>query len=421
MKRKSTVLFPILILLSLLLSSCIGLIPLEKDEPATGGYGPQISSQEHQAQTFEALWKIIQDNYIYYDTAGVDWSTLHTEYQTEIKKGLTQEEFDALIKNLEADLPESSILYQSRADRIETEIADNSTYEGIGAFIGFNPEPKPHIILLSIIEGSPAEKAGLKAHDSILAIDGNPVLMEEGTSAVQRVRGPSGSSVTLTIQSPGETERAVEVQRGKLAATVSLDAHRIAGTHFGYLLFPPTSYDNLLQDVLAAMQEFTTNQTLEGLIIDLRIAGSSGNWPLENLYTMFSDGNIGDFYNRTNKQAIQVQGQDVFNSQTVPLVILVGQNTQGFPEVFAGSLQVKKRAVVIGQATNGTVETSTSYPLPDGSRVFVETTSFVLPNGDLIGLDGIKPDLQIEAGWDEVISTKDPVLDAAIQELESNK
>lgn len=417
MKRKSALLPSIFILLSLLLSSCIGLIPLEEDEPATGEYGPQISLREHQTRTFDALWTILQENYIYYETADEDWNALRAEYQTNIDKGLSAGEFDDLLRKLENDLPADSLLYQSRAERIEADITDNSTYEGIGAFIGFSAEPKPHIILLSIIEGSPAEKAGLKAHDSIFVIDGTPVQLEEGVNAVQRVRGQAGSMVTLTVRSPGEEEREVKVQRGKLTASARLEVSQIVGTNYGYLLFPPIAYDDLLNDVLAAMQAFTTNRTLEGLILDLRIAGSSGNWPLEGLSTMFHNGVIGEFYNRTDQQPIQVEGQDVFSSQTVPLVILVGKHTQGFPEILAGSLQANERAVVIGETTSGAIESSTSYILPDGSRVYIETTSFVLSNGEQIGLDGVQPDVEIEAGWDDVLLTSDPVLNAAILQL----
>jgi carboxyl-terminal processing protease len=418
MKRKMIVLFSILTMISFLLSSCIGLIPLEKDESVTGGYGPQVSLQEHQTQTFDALWTIMQDNYIYYDTANVDWDILHEKYQAEIDKELSAEEFDSLLRELEADLPESSILYQSRMERIESDIADTSTYEGIGAFIGFNLEPEPHIVLLSIIDGSPAEKAGLKAHDSIFAIDGNPISSNEGVNAVQRVRGPAGSTVTLTVQSPGGAMHEVQVQRGKLAANARLEAFQVTGTKYGYLLFPPITYDNLLQDVIAAMQTFTTNQNLDGLIIDLRIAGSSGSWPLESLYTMFYNGEIGEFYNRLDRQILQVEGQDVFSSQSVPLVILVGKNTQGFPEILAGGLQLNQRAIIVGETTSGRIESSTGYFLPDGSRVYIETTSFVLSNGDEIGLNGVKPNIQIEAGWDEILATRDPVLDAAVQQLE---
>jgi carboxyl-terminal processing protease len=418
MKRKVVVIPLSILLLSFGLSACIGLLPLE-EEPVSGDYGPQYSLQEHQTRTFDALWANLQENYIYFDSADVKWEALRGDYQSRIDSGLTDKEFISMLGGLESDLPEGSLTYQSRAERIEGDIANDATYEGIGAFVGFDANPEPHIILLSIIEGSPAEKAGLKAHDSIFAIDGNPILLEEGIQAVERVRGPSGSTVTLTVQSPGKAERAVDVQRGKLTSTGKLETKQISGTNYGYLLFPPIAYDTLGEDVLAALQTFTTNQKLEGLILDLRIAGSSRGWPLEALFILFYDGTIGEFYNRSDSQSVQVTGQDAFGSQTVPLVILVGNNTQGFSEILAASLQMHKRATIIGATTPGAIETTSAYYLPDGSRIYVESTSFKLPNGDEVGNNGVSPDVQVEAGWDEILPNVDPVIDSAVEALES--
>ena len=266
--------------------------------------------------------------------------------------------------------------------------------------------------------GSPAEQAGLKAHDSIFEIDGNPVRLEEGISAVNRVRGPAGSSVTLSVQSPGKAERSVEVKRGTLTSTDQLEANIIPGTNYGYMLFPPVSYTNLSGDVTSSLQTFTTNRKLEGLILDLRIAGSAGGWPLEDLFTMFYNGLIGQFYNRAVKQPAQVTGKDVFSSQTVPLVLLVGKNTSGLPEILAASLQEQKRATVIGEQTPGAVETTSAYYLPDGSQALIETTSFLLSDGTQVGMTGVKPDLAVAAGWDEILPNNDPVLDKAIEYLE---
>ena len=258
------------------------------------------------------------------------------------------------------------------------------------------------------MEGSPAEKAGLKAHDSILEIDGTPIQLEEGITAINRVQGPAGSSVTLSIQSPGSTERSIDVKRGKLSSTGKLEASTIAGTNYGYLLFPPIGYSTLADDVTKSLQTFTTNRTLEGVILDLRIAGSTRGWPLEDLYNMFYHGAMGEFYNREKKQSVEVKGQDVLSSQKVPLVILVGQNTSGSPEILAGSLQMHKRATVIGETTPGAIEASSSYYLPDGSEAFIETTSFVLPNGDELGTTGVAPDISLQQGWDEVLPNHDP-------------
>ena len=139
------------------------------------------------------------------------------------------------------------------------------------------------------------------------------------------------------------------------------------------------------------------------------------------MYTNFYGGALGEFYNRDKKQAVEVKGQDVFGSQKVPLIILVSQNTTGFPEILAASLQMHKRAVVIGETTPGAVEASTPYYLPDGSEAIIETTSFVLPNGGEVGTTGVVPDISLQQGWDDVVPNNDPVLDRAIQYLDKQK
>ena len=183
MKTRLLLLSSCLILLSLFLSACAGLTSLE-EETSGATYGPAFSAQEHQQRTFDALWQNLQDSYIYYDTADVDWAGLQNDYSAKIDAGLSPDEFTSLITDLETALPAGSFVYQSRAERLESDLADSATYDGIGAFVGFQNEDVPHIVILAVIEGSPAEQAGLKAHDSIFSIDGNPVLLEEGLSVV---------------------------------------------------------------------------------------------------------------------------------------------------------------------------------------------------------------------------------------------
>ena len=422
MKRKTAFLPAVFIILSIALSACIGLLPLD-EKPTAGDYGPAYSPQEHQVRVFDALWSHLQDSYIYYESAETDWAALNKKYLERINTGISDEEFTTLIQELETELPSGSLTYQSRAERIEAQTADSSTYDGIGAFIGFSEEPVPHIILLSVIQGSPAEEAGLKAHDSISKIDGNPVQLEEGLNAVNRIRGPAGSTVTLDVQSPGKPERSIELQRAKLTSTGKLESSMLPGPDdYGYMLFPPVGYGALMDDVVSSLQTFTTNRTLEGLVLDLRIASSArGGWPLEELFKLFHDGNVGEFYNTKEEQVLNIKGEDQFSSQTVPLIILVGENTSGFPEILAAGLQGGSRAHIVGANTPGAIETTTSFYLPNGALIFVESTSFRLLNGEEIGNSGVKPDVEVEAGWDEVLPNADPVLEAAVKLLDGQE
>lgn len=419
MKKINGILLIGTILLGFLVSSCAGLSTT--DQPAKSDFGPHFSVQEYQTQIFEALWKIIQDNYIYYKSADINWDSVHQQYLERIKSGLTPAEFDALFEELTTKLPNGSLVYQSRERRIEQDTADQSTYGGIGAFVGFEKQDVPHIVILDVMPKSPAEKAGLKAHDSILKIDGNPISLEEGIKAVERVRGPSGSSVDLSVMSPGQSEREVKVTRAPISGGGQLKSSEITNTDYGYLLFPPVTYDKIMDDVVQSLKKFTTNRKLKGLILDLRIANSSAGWPLEELLTLFGDGNAGMFYNRDQSQQVNIKGQNISGSQSIPLVLIVGENTSGAPEILAASLQSIKRATVVGAATEGSVEGISTFYLPDGSRIFIESSSFRLLNGEEIGLDGIKPDVLDETGWDEIQPDKDPLIDQSVKILEAVK
>ena len=130
---------------------------------------------------------------------------------------------------------------------------------------------------------------------------------------------------------------------------------------------------------------------------------------------MFNHGKIGEVYNRKQTQPLEITGQDLVGSQTMPLIILVGQNTKGFAEIFAASLQATQRALIVGEPTSGEVETPTAFYLPDGSRAFIQTTSFRLSNGNDLGNSGVKPDVPVAASWDQVLPNHDPVLDRAIE------
>jgi carboxyl-terminal processing protease len=405
---------------SILLSACGSL--LEQAEKAVQeDYGPQYSALEHHTRTYDTAWRYIEENYVYYESAGVDWGTIRKDYASQITEDMTNEQFNELMHGLEDKLPEGAFFYESRAERIQSDLTDFSTYEGIGAIIGFQKEEVPHVVILDVLENSPAEQAGLKPHDSIFEIDGNPILLEEGLDVVNRIRGPAGSTVTLNVKTPGKNERSIQVTRGKLVSTGDLEAGIISGTSYGYILLPPITYNTMPDDVRKILAGFST-QKFEGLILDLRISSSSRGFPLEELLTLFGNGTAGEFYNRANEtQSIQIKGENYFDSQTVPLVILIGANTSGSPEIFAGNLQAKKRATIVGETSPGSIESTSSFYLPDGSRIFIETVSFRLSDGSEIGSNGIKPDVMLDAGWDDVLPNNDPVIKKAIDVLSEKK
>jgi carboxyl-terminal processing protease len=257
----------------------------------------------------------------------------------------------------------------------------------------------------------------LKAHDSILEIDGEPVAPGEVVLAIEQMRGEPGSDVTLLVRTPGEAVREVVVTRGEIQTTPAQIEMELLGPqeNVGYLLFPPAPYPDLLDSIFAQIDALPPEQELAGLILDLRIVTQDDNWPLAEMFTVFGSGHLGEIYTREGATTLEIEGRDVFTSQTIPLAILVGPDTRGALEMFVAALQASGRARVLGLATPGALEGMTSFFLPDGSRLFVPTSSYRTAEGDEIGLHGVVPDIVIEAEWDAVTAENDPVRNAALE------
>ncbi len=406
--------------LSFVISACAGLPTLGNEEADTVDtpYGPQITDADHQTEVFEEILKQVETNYIYYETGNIDWASLRQKYMDQIQTGLTYAEFDALMNQFEAEFPTGELTYVTRDDRIAADTAPNTTaYGGIGAFISFQAEDIPHVVILDVMPGSPAEKAGLRAHDSIYSVNGDPVRLEEGGNVVQRIRGEAGTSVTLTIQSPGKGQSDIEITRSTLSGIGKVKANLLTGKDIGYILMPTTISSTTAQEVADALTQFSANKNLKGVILDLRISNSNNNWPIEEMLTLFLDKTSIDIYSRASNEAYVVSGQDIAGSQTIPLTVLVGEHTSGAPEIFAAAVQSSGRGIVIGSDTTGAIESPGAFPLSNGGQVFIASASFRIGE-DEIGIHGLSPKVQVEAKWDEITTGQDPVIEKAIQSFE---
>jgi carboxyl-terminal processing protease len=386
--------------------------------PAAATSIPQSDLAARQQLVLEELLAHLEEAYLYSDYGGVEWETQASRVEGQISAGLTDEEFSAALKALVLALPAGTASYTSRDERVQAEFEASDTYEGIGAFVSIRAEPEPRILLLSVIDGSPAAGAGLQAHDAVYAVDGTAVSREEGLAVIDRVRGPAGTKVVLEVASPEQAHRQVTVERGNVAIADSLRGGIIAPGLI-YLLVP-VSVDTSLFDTLAGLLQdmLEQDQTAVGLVLDLRIAGSSSEWPLNEMLSLLGDGSAGHYNSRAGTQPLDIQGTDFADSQSVPLAILVGPDTSGAPEVFAAALQALGRGAVVGLPTSGSVLSFQSHVLPDGSLLTFAESSFVTPDGTDLSLSGLTPDVIVELDWDQVQPGSDPVLLRAIELLQ---
>ena len=402
-------------LMVLLLTACGGATVVEA--PTDSPRQAQSELGSLQLTVLDEIQRAIVDNYVYSSFGGADWETAVSLARHRIEAGVTEDEFAIAIDELLASLPEGTATYMTRAERVEAEFQSGTLYEGIGAFVAFRTEPRPRILLLSVIADSPAEQAGLRAHDAVYGVDGFPVTAEEGLSVIERVRGPAGTEVLLEVASPSEDPREVTVRRDRVTAADTLKG-ALVSPGFDYVLVPVAVDDSLAERVaeLLAGSEQQDPRPL-GLILDLRIAGPGGTWPLTEMLTLLGNGEMGSYSTRAGDQPLVIPGFDVAGSQTVPLAILIGPDTRGAPEVFAGAMQATGRAALVGLPTDGNILSFQQQTLSDGSLLTFASSSYMLPNGRDLSLSGLNPDLRIEADWDQVTSESDPVLQGAIDLL----
>lgn len=371
-----------------------------------------------QIRVFDEMWTLLRENYVYGDLHGIAWTELRERYRPLVVNLLSRADFPDTVRQMLDELPPRAARWETRDERIRLELDDPSAYEGIGAYVAFRPVPVPRIVLLAVMPNSPAAQSGLRAHEAVIAVNGIPIRLEEGADAAHRIRGPADEEVILRVSAVDRATRDVIVKRRRLEPQgMSISGGLLpAPGRVGYLLFPRVAAETLFTDAVRRLEAFAAEGSLSGLILDLRIA-SGQRWPLIPFLSLFSDGDHGEIYTATGSQPLPIEGRDRNGSQAVPLVVLIGPDTEGVPEVLAAALQARGRATVVGLATPGNVESFVDYTLPDGSRLTVMTRSYRSADGREVGVDGVRPNAPASLDWDQVSERSDPVRDTAVSVL----
>ena len=405
----------LLLLVALPLAACAGTAATEAPTEVPQRIRDELKTL--QLTVVEEIRQAVSDNFVYSDFGGTGWESEASLARRRVETGLTEEEFAIAVDDMVAALPNGSAGFMTRAERIEAEFQSGTLYEGIGAFVSFRSEPVPRVLLLSVIAGSPAEEAGLRAHDAIYRVDGFPVTEEEGLSIIERVRGPAGTEVLIEVASPSEDAREVMVRRDRVTASDTLKGDLLAPGIIYVLV--PVAVDNTLAERMAGLLEVSgmEQEPAIGLILDLRIADSGSSWPLTEMLTLLGEGSMGQFATRGAEQPVVISGFDLSNSQSIPLAILIGPDTRGAPEIFAGALQGIGRADLVGLGTNGNVLSFRQQTLSDGSLLTFADSSYITPGGSDLSLSGLIPNLLVQHDWDQVRPESDPVIQGAIDLL----
>jgi len=323
------------------------------------------------------------------------WNFLFEDYVDRDRledSALSQAAIEGMLEEL--DDPYTSYLdietYQLGMSGLEGE------FEGIGAHVGIRDEK---LTVIAPIADSPAAKAGVRAGDIILEVDGNPTADMSLAEAVLNIRGPKGTPVRLLILHQDETEpEEIEIIRAKIELTsvrfeMKGDIAYINITHFS----------GRTDEELSPVLESLAGEGAKGIILDLRRnPGGILDEVVKVVSHFVPEGvvlNVVD--NRGERTALEVRPGVV--TIDLPVVVLVDEFSASGSEVLSGALQDHGRATIAGRQTFGKGSVNVLRRLDDGSGLYITTARWLTPEGRPIEGEGIKPDYELELEGEEAI------------------
>lgn len=351
---------------------------------------------------YDMVWKLVNSKYLDQTNNGQDWSRWRNKYDDKIK---TSEDAYVAIDTMIASLNDKYTRFVPPKEFEEEKSMIKGSLFGIGVQIGLRDGK---ILVISPIEDTPGEKAGLKPEDEILAIDGVSTKDMTVDKAADRIRGKKGTAVTLLIKRKGEPNKTYSIVRDEIvikSVSVKLPEDFKLDERIGYIRLSSFMGKNSGNDF---QKELLNLKDKEGIIIDLR-ANSGGL--LSNaiqIADMFLDDEIivstvdRDGYKDTAKS------RRTFISDQ-PLVVLINKGSASASEILSGALKDNQRAILIGENTFGKGLVQEVKALaPFGSGLNITIQKYLTPNGTDINKKGIAPDIEVKLS-EENIKEKDDV------------
>jgi C-terminal peptidase prc len=298
--------------------------------------------------------------------------------------------------------PHSSLIPKEAWEDSTKEVTDSS-FEGIGAILTRRPG-SDYTIVESPIDGQPAVKAGLRAGDEIMKVDGVSIKDEILSEVVRRIRGPKGSQVKLTVRREGVPDP-LEIGITRDHIDIKNVQGRLVEQHpgLGYIKltgFVPTTDDEMERTYRKLAQQ--AGGKLRGLVLDLR--GNSGGLLKEGIKIadrFVAQGTIVTVKSR--RQRDEVHGAKPEDTWDMPLVVLVDDGAASASEIVASAIQENDRGLVVGDRTFGkaSVQTLFSPLLRDDYYIKLTVARYYSPKGRTLQVIGVVPDVEIPEKVDQ--------------------
>jgi len=341
---------------------------------------------------FWQVWDLIKDNYLRADELD----------SQELIYGSTAGLTRAL------DDPYSVFMKPEDAKRFQDDI--KGVFSGIGAEIGVRGD---YVVVVAPLRDSPAEKAGLRSGDKILAVDDKTTSNVSLDEVVKNIRGKRGTEVVLTILNNGfEKPKEVSIVRDKIKIPTAEWELR-SGNVAHLRLF---NFNENANHVFADTMNQALRAGAQGLILDLR--NNPGGFleiavSISGVFVEPGKGIVTEEFASGKENIFKAQGDPVLKE--FPMVILVNKGSASASEILAGALRHYTGATIVGEQTFGKGTIQELKQLPNGATLKITVAHWVLPDGTIIEGNGIEPDVKVEMTEEDVEADRDPQLEKALE------
>ncbi len=342
------------------------------------------------------------------------WDLLQKQFYGELPQGkeITYDALRGMVERL-GD-PHTSFLDPEHAAMVNSDMEGH--FEGIGARVA-NAEGGG-VLITYLFPEQPAEKAGLRVGDVIMAVDGKDVTRLTATEAVTQIRGPGGSVVTLTVRRETRETFDVPVTRARIEIPV-VDGKTVGDGQVEYIAlseFSAVSTNRLTEALNKALAKKP-----KGIVLDLR--GNPGGLldasvRIGSLFVPDGDILIERFKDGTERRYERTGRYLLGNT---PLVVLVDAGSASASEIVAGAIQDAGTGILMGEKTYGKGSVQQPNSLSDGSQLRVTIAHWFTPKDRAIDLVGLTPDFLVRMTMEDRQAQRDPQLDAAVEYLLTGK
>ena len=359
------------------------------------GFARDALVDDSQGRVYDEALDAIADNY----------------YRPVDKDELLDESLSAGIKSLDDRF---SAYFDPKTYK-EFEEATQGAFEGVGLTVA---EVKRGLRVVTVFDGSPARRAGIKPRDVITAVDGESLAGRTSDEATTLIKGPAGSSVSLTVVTGKAAPRTLKLRRARVdVPVVEAEMRRADGAEIAHVRLASFT-SGAHGEVRKALDELL-EKGADGVVLDLRDNGGGLLNEAVLVSSIFvGDGTVVSTKGRARpRRVFEATGNAI--DRDVPVVVLVNEESASASEIVAGALQDRERADVVGTRTFGKGVFQEVRPLSNGGALDITVGEYFTPEGRNLGGGGVEKgagiEPEIKARDDTETENRDEALEVAVR------